>query len=245
MISGPAAAEPLQPMVQIHGASGSIGGALSSFFRLKGWRVSAVSRSERHAAKNDGIEWKQWAPGADEKSLSTGPGRTYQAVVWAQGHNFNDSILTFSRSRHVEMYEANVLHIMESLNILLNNNWLASGSRLCIISSIWQQLARQNKLSYCVTKSALQGLVRSLAIDLGEKNILVNAVLPGALDTPMTRANLSGAQIDVLAAASPLRSLPALEDVCALTHFLCSEANTGLTGQFVEADRGFSHARIL
>jgi 3-oxoacyl-[acyl-carrier protein] reductase len=73
----------------------------------------------------------------------------------------------------------------------------------------------------------------------------VNAVLPGALDTPMTRANLNADQIGRLEQMSPLGTLPSLDDVCNLVGFLCSEANTGITGQFVAADRGFSHARII
>jgi Dehydrogenases with different specificities (related to short-chain alcohol dehydrogenases) len=64
-----------------------------------------------------------------------------------------------------------------------------------VISSIWQNIARQNKLSYCVTKAALQGLIQSLMIDLGSAGHLVNAVLPGVLDTQMTRNNLLAEQL--------------------------------------------------
>jgi enoyl-[acyl-carrier-protein] reductase (NADH) len=61
----------------------------------------------------------------------------------------------------------------------------------------------------------------------------------------MTRANLSSEQIERLEQMSPLGTLPSLDDVCNLVGFLCSEANTGITGQFVAADRGFSRARII
>jgi len=74
---------------------------------------------------------------------------------------------------------------------------------------------------------------------------MMNAVLPGALDTPMTRANLSAEQLAQLEAMTPLGNLASLEDVCNLVAFLCSKNNTGITGQFVAADRGFSHARII
>jgi hypothetical protein len=135
--------------------------------------------------------------------------------------------------------------ILESLHQLLGLGLVSAGTRLCIISSIWQELARQNKLSYTVTKSALRGLVQSLAIDLGAKNILVNAVLPGALDTPMTRANLSAQQIEKIEQETPLKTLPQFEDVCELVAFLCSSKNTGLTGQFIAADRGYSFVRHI
>jgi len=70
-------------------------------------------------------------------------------------------------------------------------------------------------------------------------------VLPGALDTPMTRANLDENQLRRLEEMTPLGSLSTLDDVCNLVGFLCSQNNTGITGQFVAADRGFSYARII
>jgi hypothetical protein len=143
------------------------------------------------------------------------------------------------------MYAANVTYILLSLQALLKRNLLAPSARLCIVSSIWQNIAKQNKLSYCVTKSALQGLVQSLLIDLGASGYIVNAVLPGPLDTPMTRANLSAEQLHRLEETTPLRSLATLEDVCNLVGFLCSQDNVGITGQFIAADRGFSYARII
>jgi 3-oxoacyl-[acyl-carrier protein] reductase len=167
------------------------------------------------------------------------------AVVWAQGINFNDDIYSFDISEHQRIYAANVVFVLSSLQALLKDRLLAPAARLCVISSIWQNIAKQKKMSYAITKSALQGLVQSLSIDLGSSGILVNAVLPGALDTPMTRANLSADQIGRLEQMSPLGTLPSLDDVCNLVGFLCSEANTGITGQFVAADRGFSHARII
>jgi NAD(P)-dependent dehydrogenase (short-subunit alcohol dehydrogenase family) len=146
---------------------------------------------------------------------------------------------------HRDMYEANVGYILKSLQALLQADLLAPSARLCVISSIWQNLARQNKLSYSITKAALQGLVNSLSVDLGTSGILINAVLPGAIDTPMTHKNLTIEQIESIKKESPLGTLATLDDVAKLVYFLCSDNNIGITGQFIAADRGFSHARIL
>jgi NAD(P)-dependent dehydrogenase (short-subunit alcohol dehydrogenase family) len=167
------------------------------------------------------------------------------SVVWAQGINFNDDIENFDLNAHLKMYEANVTFILSTLKVLTDCNVLNKNARLCVISSIWQNIARQNKLSYCITKSALLGLVQSLSVDLGKQGKLINAVLPGALDTVMTRANLSQEQILRLESITPLGSLPKLNDVTGLVAYLCSPENTGITGQFIAADRGFSNARIL
>jgi NAD(P)-dependent dehydrogenase (short-subunit alcohol dehydrogenase family) len=143
------------------------------------------------------------------------------------------------------MYEANVGYILKSLKAIKYANLLAPSAKLCVISSVWQNLARQNKLSYSITKAALQGLVNSLSVDLGTSGILINAVLPGAVDTPMTHKNLTIEQIESIKKESPLGTLATLDDVAKLVYFLCSDDNTGITGQFIAADRGFSYARIL
>jgi NAD(P)-dependent dehydrogenase (short-subunit alcohol dehydrogenase family) len=159
--------------------------------------------------------------------------------------NINDNARSFNAQMHRRVYDANVVYILESLKVLLDENLLSAHARLLVISSVWQNIARSNKLSYGVTKSALLGLVQSTSLDLGAEGKLINAVLPGALDTPMTRANLSSDQIGRLEAMTPLGTLPALSDVCNLAGFLCSPENTGITGQFIAADRGFSNAKIV
>ena len=72
----------------------------------------------------------------------------------------------------------------------------------------------------------------SLAIDLGKNGIMINAVLPGVIDTPMTLKNLNENQIKGIKNNTPLKSLASLEDVSNIVGFLCSESNKGITGEF-------------
>lgn len=222
--------------VAVFGATGSIGQAICEWHREKNYDVTGISR------KGSAVTW---AGGEDVDAFSALEGHQFNAVVWAQGANCSDDIFSFNLKTHEQMYAANVTYILLSLQALLKRNLLAPAARLCIVSSIWQEIAKQNKLSYCVTKSALKGLVQSLLVDLGEVGHMVNAVLPGPLDTPMTRANLSTEQLRSLEEKTPLHSLATLEDVCNLVGFLCSRENVGITGQFIAADRGFSYARII
>ena len=220
----------------VFGGGGQIGAACADALRSEGFDVIATGRTA-----SDGIA--AYDPLADKLAL---PGEgAFDAVVWAQGANLNDSVLDFNADAHRAIYDANVLFVLESLNALLASERLVNGARLCVISSVWQNVARPNKLSYMVSKAALQGLVLSAAIDLAERGILVNAVLPGALDTPMTRANLTPDQIARFAAMTKFGRLATLGDVGALVGFLCSAANTSITGQFVGVDLGFQNARIV
>jgi 3-oxoacyl-[acyl-carrier protein] reductase len=236
---------PASSSVAVFGATGAIGQAICRWYQDRGHHVVAVGRAATSPPAAEGMQWISWDIGRPNCFLDALQSRKLNAVVWAQGINFNDNIHSFDVGRHQKIYDANVVFVLSSLQALLKDELLAPSARLCVISSIWQSIAKQNKMSYAITKSALQGLVQSLSIDLGSSGILVNAVLPGALDTPMTRANLSAEQIGRLEQMSPLGTLPSLDDVCNLVGFLCSEANTGITGQFVAADRGFSHARII
>jgi len=232
----------------VFGASGSIGSAICDHLKTQGFNVIGVGRENVGAPSSNLDSWVAWNENSLEFSKSIEKhlaGNGLDAIVWAQGANLNDDIDSFDLTTHLQMYEANVTFILRSLQALLKVGCLAKNARLVVISSIWQNIARQRKLSYCITKSALQGLVQSLSIDLGKQGILINAVLPGALDTPMTRANLQENQISTLEGATPLQSLPHLSDVTGLVAYLCSPSNTGITGQFIAADRGFSNARIL
>jgi 3-oxoacyl-[acyl-carrier protein] reductase len=226
------------PHLLLFGATGAIGTAIAAAAQAKNWRVTRAARSIA-----GGLAVDPFSPGFSSEALRTAA--PYTAVCWAQGANRNDSVYDVDLDRHMEIYQANVAYILVTLKALLGENLLAPASRLCIISSIWQNLARQSKLSYCVSKAALQGLVLSAAADLAWDGHLINAVLPGALETPMTRRNLAPEQIASLSQATGFHRLPALEDVASLVCFLCSPENTGITGQFIAADLGFSHVRIV
>jgi NAD(P)-dependent dehydrogenase (short-subunit alcohol dehydrogenase family) len=239
------------PKLLVFGGGGAVGRAIMEGALSRRWGVVATTRkfvpSETSSPEQ---KWKAtWItvdPFAEDFTASVlqsnGP---YSAVCWANGDNINDSIYTVDQLKHWELYKANCLYIVLTLKGLLDLGLLTKPARLCVISSIWQRIARQNKLSYTMTKSAIQGLVLSLSADLAPDGHLVNAVLPGALDTPMTRTNLLPGQIEQLRTATMFNRLPALGDVVSLVLYLCSPDNTGVTGQFIAADLGFSHVRLI
>ena len=83
----------------------------------------------------------------------------------------------------------------------------------------------------------LQGLVRTLAIELGPYNVNVNAVAPGFIETRMTRATAERMRVDYdqwkaeVAAGIPLRRVGQPEDVASVIAFLCSDESGYVSGQ--------------
>ncbi len=235
----------------VFGASGAIGGAITAAAAGRGWDVTAVARTKPEGDFVPGVHavsLDPFGPGLANPDVPGGPLAAtgpFDAVCWAQGANLNDNIRTVDLAEHEEIYRANCTYVLVTAQALLRADLLTAPAKLCVISSIWQTIARQNKLTYGMTKAALQGLVLSLAADLGADGHLVNAVLPGALDTPMTRKNLSAEQIGALESATLFGRLSTLEDVASAVLYLCSPENTGITGQFVAADLGFSRVRIV
>jgi 3-oxoacyl-[acyl-carrier protein] reductase len=228
----------------VFGSTGAIGRATVDRARERGWAVVAAARNPCKAVEGVAcVRVDPFAGDSGEDSLAdNGP---YAAVCWAQGANLSDNVFNVDLERHWELYKANCLFVLATLKILLSHDLLVRPARLCVVSSIWQVLARQDKLSYCMTKAALQGLVTSASTDLAAQGHLFNAVLPGALDTPMTRQNLSLEQINNVKSATKFCSLPTVQDVTALIMFLCSPENSGITGQFVAADLGMSRVHLL
>ena len=227
----------------VFGGFGAIGDAVAAGLADGGHRVFRTSRTAAPGPE-DALQLDPFSPdGTGLDSLDGLP--LLQAVVWSQGVNASDSIEVFDRSSFESVLQANCTYVAVTLGALLQRDLLAPGARLCVVSSIWQVVARQDKLSYTVSKAAVGGLVRSCAVDLAERGMLINAVLPGALDTPMTRAMLSEAQLAGLTDSTGFRRLATVPDVVSLVCYLCSDANTGVTGQSIAVDLGFCVGRLV
>jgi 3-oxoacyl-[acyl-carrier protein] reductase len=100
-------------------------------------------------------------------------------------------------------------------------------------------LGNRGQANYSAAKAGLQGLARTLAIELGPFNVNVNAVAPGFVETRMTRATAERMGIDYeafrMGAASqiPLRRVGQPEDIASVIAFLCSDESSFISGQTI------------
>ena len=114
------------------------------------------------------------------------------------------------------------------------------GGRIIFTASIWGKVAAKgNFAAYIASKHAVLGLVRSLACDLGEREITVNAVCPGSIGTEVNLAMLSGEQVELLSSQMVLRpGFIAPSELAGTYMFLASDAASEITGQEISVDRG-------
>jgi len=117
------------------------------------------------------------------------------------------------------------------------------GGAIVITASVQSLGAQRNSLAYMVSKHALLGLMRSLALDYAKNNIRVNAVCPGAVDTPMLRwsASLDDNPEAVIAACHKMHPLGRMgnpEEIAQIIAFLASDLASFVTGTTVVADGG-------
>lgn len=122
----------------------------------------------------------------------------------------------------------------EAANIMKT---LESGRIINISSRAW--LGNPGQSNYSSSKAGIIGLTRSLALELGRYNILVNAVAPGLIDTPLTRALPSEVR-EKLIQAQPTKNMGKPEDVANVVSFLANEKTRFITGQTIYVDGGKS-----
>jgi hypothetical protein len=224
----------------IFGGTGALGTAIAQKFSGEGYEVIYGVRT----ITDSKVQF--------QVPLTTGPvpdllkGQIFDAVVFAQGANINDSVITSSVEDLNRLFEANVSFISENTKALLSHNLIKQKGKIVILSSLWEQLTRQDKMAYTVTKAAVGGLVRSMAVDLGNaKGILVNGLLPGIVETPMSRGLLSAKQMENIEAQTPGHKLTVPEDVANAAYLLGCEDNTAISGQSLFVDYGFAIARVI
>jgi NAD(P)-dependent dehydrogenase (short-subunit alcohol dehydrogenase family) len=117
----------------------------------------------------------------------------------------------------------------------------AKWGRIINMASGAVSLGRPGYLHYIASKSALIGMSRSMARELGADNITVNAILPGATFTEIERKTVTPAQKESIIAMQCIPRAETPEDLVGTALFLASEASAFITGQIVNADGGATH----
>jgi 3-oxoacyl-[acyl-carrier protein] reductase len=125
------------------------------------------------------------------------------------------------------------LAIQQVLPVMLKERW----GRIINISSIVGETGNPGQSNYVASKAGLIGLTKSLAQEIASRNVTVNAVAPGFVETDMT-VGLSDEVKNTLLAHIPLRRFGKVEDVAAAVRFLASEEAGYITGHVLDVNGG-------
>ncbi|AVV46016.1 short-chain dehydrogenase [Streptomyces sp. P3] len=141
--------------------------------------------------------------------------------------------------RVVDINLNGVFHCVQSaLPDMVHAGW----GRVVNISSSSTHSGQPFMAHYVAAKSAVNGLTKSLALELGPKGITVNAIPPGFIDTPMLRTaereQRLGGTIEDHIARTPVRRVGRPEDIAATCSFLVSEEAGYITGQIIGVNGG-------
>ncbi len=216
--------------VLITGAARGIGLAIAEHYRASGWRVLAPGRAELELS--DPASIARYA--SDPEHIAV------DALINNAGVNPILAIADLDQRTFEGTLAVNVTAPLLLLKAVTPHMVRRGWGRIVSVSSIYSLIGRDGRAAYSSSKAALNALTRAVAIEYGPSNILVNAVLPGFVETDLTRANNTSAQIAELAAGVPLGRLADPVEIAPLVYFLGSEQNTYINGQTVVIDGGFT-----
>ena len=111
--------------------------------------------------------------------------------------------------------------------------------RILNISSIWSIVSKEKRSIYSASKSGLDGLTRTLALELAPFNILVNSIAPGYVNTDMIQQYNSKKELEKIKQIIPLNRFAEPSEIAELAKFLSSEKNSYITGQIIPIDGGY------
>lgn len=133
--------------------------------------------------------------------------------------------------------DTNLKAVFRMSRAVMRGMMKAKAGRIINISSVVGHAGNPGQANYCASKAGLGGLTRALARELGSRNITVNCVAPGFIDTRMTQA-LADKQREALASNIPLGRFGLPEDVAAAVSFLASPEAGYITGTTIHVNGG-------
>ncbi len=245
--------EPENRFVLITGAAGGIGRATVFHFARQGWKVIGVDRT------NFGDDFPQ-----DGKFIQSDISISQNLeAIFGDIRLFTDRLHALINNAAVQVAKPLLETTIEEWNAVLASNLssvflgvklaypflkAAGGGAIVNVSSVHAVATSANIAAYAASKGGLLAFTRAIAIEFAKDNIRANAVLPGAVDTPMLRAGLgrghvSGADVlerlDNLARKTVNGRIGRPEEIAHAIYFLADEAQSSfMTGQALIVDGG-------
>jgi 3-oxoacyl-[acyl-carrier protein] reductase len=258
-------------VVVIVGASRGIGAAVARVFAQEGARLALISRGRDDLERLAG-ELRSAHPAVEVMTFSrdaTEPGCAEavikDVVAWANrvdvlvnnaGAGLRRPFENLSDSDWVSSLDLNLMSAIRFSRAVVREMKRQGGGRIINVAAVSATRPRLGQIASNVGKAALVNLTRSLAMEMGPHNILVNAVSPGSVDSPRWRARLEAEAKERKQSAEelmrntvgrvvPMGRVGTPDEVAGMVVFLTGDQASYITGTVIDVDGGMGAGILL
>lgn len=232
-------------IVFITGASKGIGLAMANAFNVNGYDVIGTARSkfdftpvnkdlkmismQLDVTNRDNI--KSLASNLKEQDLMP------SIIINNAGITSDQLFLRMSDDDWDSVIDTNLNGVFNITKVFMKHLIKSKAGRIINISSVSGLMGNPGQVNYSSAKAALGGFTKSLAKEIGSRNITVNSIAPGFIETDMTAFLTDEAKAEIIKGI-PLQRLGHTDDISNLALYLASEQASYITGQTISVDGG-------
>ncbi len=240
----------------ITGAARGIGEGIAIKFAEEGANVAFTFVSDSSAEKARSLEEKLIALGVKAKAYQSNAG-DYAACetlvndvlkefgqidicVNNAGISKDNLLLRMTPEQWDDVMQTNLKSVFNMTKQVIRPMMKAKSGSIINMSSIIGEIGNAGQSSYAASKAGVIGFTKSIAKELGSRNIRCNAIAPGFVETDMTSYLKEGESADKYKAGIPLGRFGTTEDIANTTLFLASNMGSYLTGQVISVCGGLN-----
>lgn len=237
-----------QRIALVTGASRGIGQAIAKRLANEGYLVIGTATSEKGAAAVNDYLHELGGAGRvlnvqDAEQINQLFDRiekefgNVQVLVNNAGITQDGLLMRMDDNAWERVLDVNLTSVFRTSKRAIKGMMKARQGRIINITSVVAAMGNAGQTNYTASKAGIEGFTRSLAREIGSRQITVNCVAPGFIDTDMTK-DLDEALIQSMLNAVPLARLGKPEDIAAAVNFLASEEAGYITGTVLDVNGG-------
>ena len=240
----------------VTGAARGIGEAVALKFAEHGANVAFTYVSDSSAEKASALEARLTAMGVKAKAYQSNAGDfaaceafvndvlanfgTVDICVNNAGISKDNLLLRMSPEQFEDVIKVNLTGVFNMTKQVIKPMMKAKSGCIINMSSVIGEMGNAGQSSYAASKAGVIGFTKSVAKELGSRNIRCNAIAPGFVETDMTNYLKEGEAADKYKAGIPLGRFASAEDIANTTLFLASDMGSYITGQTISVCGGLN-----